>query len=108
MKRIGIVMVAILCSGMLAACAPHYKEKASAVNQPVNCTTAEADLRVLEGEKVHVGEQIAAGVGTIMPIGLVAGFVTKTAGTKWEITTGEYNKKIIAKIAEIKRECGVD
>ena len=102
------MIVAILFSGMMTSCASHYKEKASTVKQPVNCATAKADLRVLQNEKTHVGEQIAAGVSAILPIGLVAGIVTRTEKTKWEITTGEYNKMIDAKISEIKQECNVN
>jgi hypothetical protein len=45
------------------------------------------------------------GVTTIIPIGLVAGAVTGTAGTKYRIATGEYNKMLDAKIAEIKSLC---
>ena len=39
------------------------------------------------------------------PIGLVAGVVSGTEGDKLKVATGEYNKQIEAKIAEIKRIC---
>ena len=73
--------------------------------QPINCATAEGDIRVLENEKAHVTEQIAMGISAIVPIGLVVGILTRTEGQKIKIATGEYNNKIDQKIAEIKREC---
>lgn len=35
------------------------------------------------------------------------GILTGTYGEKVEVATGEYNDKIDAKIAEIKRTCGI-
>ncbi len=72
-----------------------------------NCSTAEADIRVLKSEKTHVSQQLAAGVSALMPIGLVAGVAAGTEGTKAKVATGDYNKMIDKKIAEIKQECGV-
>ena len=107
MKSLGIVISVCCLSFLMTACASQYKEMERTVKQPVNCATAEADLRVLKNEKTHVAEQIAAGVSAIMPIGLVAGMVTGTENTKLEISTGEYNQMIDDKIAEIRYECGV-
>jgi hypothetical protein len=74
----------------------------------VNCATAEADLRVLQSEKTHTSQQIADGVTAIVPIGLVIGVVTGTEGGKVKVATGEYNKMLDAKIAEIKQKCGLE
>ena len=75
--------------------------------KPVNCATAEADIRVLQSEKTHASQQIAAGVTAIVPVSLVVGVATGTEGTKAKVATGEYNKMLDDKIAEIKRECGL-
>lgn len=93
----------------MMSCSEAKKAKAveRELKQPINCATAEGDLRALQHEKTHVTQQIAAGVTAIVPIGLVVGVVTGTEGTKFEMATGEYNKKIDAKIAEIKQTCGV-
>ncbi len=98
-----IVGVAIL----MVACSPISKEAKQEMSQPVNCTTAEGDIRVLEGEKAHVGKQVANGVTAIAPAGLVLGLVTGTEGEKLQVASGEYDKKIDAKIAEIKSTCGL-
>ena len=101
--------VALLaCALLLGACAYQMKkEEQSAKALPVNCATAEADVRVLRSEKAHVGQQIAMGVTAIVPIGLVAGLLTGTEGTKLQVATGEYNKVLDQKIQEIQTQCGV-
>ncbi len=90
---------------MMAACSPISKEAKQQLAKPVNCATAEGDLRVLETEKTHVGNQVFQGVSAIAPIGLVTGILTGTEGDKIKVATGEYNTQIEAKIAEIKRTC---
>lgn len=73
----------------------------------VNCATARADIAHLEHEKKSNVERVAKGVMSIMPIGLVLNTVRGTEKGNLEIATGEYNDKIDARIAEIKRSCGV-
>ena len=72
-----------------------------------NCATAEGDIRLLMHEKAHVTDEIALGVSAITPAGAVIGLVEKTEGTKFKVATGEYNKMIDKRIAEIKAQCGV-
>ena len=92
---------------LVAGCAAQYKEKEAALKAPINCATAEGDIRVLQGEKTHVGQQAAMGVSAITPAGLVLGILTGTETTKLRVATGEYNKMIDQRIAEIKATCGV-
>jgi hypothetical protein len=102
------------CAGLAAlllvtGCASGFKKDEKAIDQEtVNCATADGDIRVLKGEKAHVAEQIALGVTAIYPAGLVIGLLTGTEGTKLRVATGEYNKKIDAKIAEIQTTCGLE
>jgi hypothetical protein len=98
------VVLALLVSG----CAMDMKkEEKAAEAMPVNCATADGDIRLLRSEKAHVAEQIAMGVTAIYPAGLVVGLLTGTEGTKLQVATGEYNKKLDAKIAQIQSECGI-
>lgn len=76
-------------------------------SEQVNCVTADGDIRVLQSEKSHVAEQIALGVTAIYPAGAIVGLLTGTEGTKFKVATGEYNKMIDQKIAEIKSTCGL-
>ena len=98
-----IVGVAIL----MVACSPQSKEAKQEMAKPVNCATAEGDIRMLESEKAHVGKEMLAGVSSFSPAGFVLGIATGTEGEKLEVAGGEYNKKIDAKIAEIKSTCGL-
>jgi hypothetical protein len=91
---------------VLSGCAiQEKKEAASAQAMPINCTTAPGDLRVLNSEKASTAARVGNGVSMIAPIGLVAGLVTGTEKTKYEVTTGEYNKALDTKIAQIKAAC---
>lgn len=91
----------------IAGCAMQAKQTEQSLKQPVNCDTSEGDIRALESEKKNAAEQAAAGVGSIVPAGLVSGILTGTAGTKKRIATGEYNAAIEKRIAEIKATCGL-
>ena len=81
------------------------KEAASAQAMPVNCATAEGDLRVLNSEKASTASRIGNGISMVAPIGLVEGLVTGTEKTKYQVSTGEYNKALDTKIAQIKAAC---
>ena len=68
---------------------------------------SEGDIRALEHEKAHVAERMAEGVTAIVPMSLAVGVAAGTEGTKYEVATGEYNKMIDKRIAEIKSQCGL-
>lgn len=77
------------------------------LSAPVNCSTAEGDIRVLESEKSHNGKQVAKGVTSIIPIGLVINVVQGDEDESMKIATGHYNRLLDDKIAKIKEKCGV-
>ncbi len=91
---------------VLSGCAVEEKKEAAAAQaMPINCATAPGDLRVLNSEKASTASKIGNGISMVAPIGLVAGLVTGTEKTKYEVTTGEYNKALDAKIAQIQTAC---
>ncbi|MGD8371373.1 MAG: hypothetical protein PVI19_07505, partial [Syntrophobacterales bacterium] len=92
----------------LTGCAMKQKEVEKEMQQPINCATAEGDIRLLQHEKAHVAQQIAEGVTAISPAGLVLGVVTGTEKTKAKVAIGGYNDMIDKRIAEIKEKCGID
>ncbi len=64
---------------LAAGCAsPITKQDQASLAQPINCSTAEGDLRVLQSEKA-----------------------------RFEVGTGKYNQMIDDKMAKIKGECGL-
>ena len=98
-----VAFSAILLSGCLDK---KYEQGERHMKQPINCATAEGDIRVLQHEKAHVAEQVAEGVMALAPAGIVIGILTGTEGTKAKVAVGEYNKAIDKRIADIKRTCG--
>ena len=99
---IGLLVLQCGCSG------GKYKKVEQSLDVPINCATAEGDIRMLQHEKAHCLDRFAAGVSSISPAGAVVGLVTKTEGASLNVTTGKYNKMIDKRIAEIKAHCGID
>ena len=93
----------------VAACSGPISQVAEdELAQPVNCATAAEDIRILEQEKASAAEMVKSGVTGLAPVGAVLGIITFTEDEKLSVASGVYNKKIEEKIAEIKRECGIE
>jgi hypothetical protein len=97
----------VLSTVLVAACAPITKQEKQELAKPIDCRTAEGDLRVLQSEKANVAQQIANGVTAIVPAGAVIGIISGTETDKFTVASGDYNKMIDQKIAEIKQKCGI-
>jgi hypothetical protein len=112
MKNISLICVSALAL-LIAGCSSikeekeTYKEGEANIKKPVNCSTAEGDIRALESEKAYAGEMIGAGVLAVVPISLIEGVVARTEGKRIKIATGDYNKKLKEKIAQIKETCNI-
>jgi hypothetical protein len=106
MIKITALSTGVCVLALVVGCARQYEKKEAHIQQqPVNCPTAESDIRVLQNEKTNVAQQVGMGVTLVAPIGLVTGLVMGTTGTKYRVTTGDYNKMIDAKIDEIQTAC---
>jgi len=103
-KFIPIIGITIL----VAACSSSISRQAKEdLARPINCDTAEEDIRTLESEKASVAKRSLQGITAVAPAGAVIGILTLTEKEKLEVASGVYNQKIDEKIAEIKRECKV-
>jgi hypothetical protein len=101
--RAGLCAVGMV---VVSGCAiQEKKDLAAAEAMPINCKVAPGDLRVLNSEKASTAARVGNGISMIAPIGLVAGLVTGTEETKYQVTTDEYNKALDTKIAQIKAAC---
>ena len=78
------------------------------MSKAVNCSTAEADIRSLQAEKAPTSPEIEAGVTSIVPVGAVAHMFEGNEGDTLKVGTGDYNKALDKKIAEIKKTCGIN
>jgi hypothetical protein len=103
--RILVAAFAVVVAGCQSQ--PNVQQVDQQVAAPVNCATAEGDLRALQAEKVSTGKMIADGVTAITPIGLVAGAAQGTEKGKLQIASGQYNEMIDQKIVQIKTACGI-
>ena len=109
MKKIGIMVLVLCLVFSVAGYASDEKETVEEmIAHPINCATAEGDIRALEHEKAHVGKQIASGVMSIVPASMVIGIVTGTEKKRLSVATGDYNKMIDKRIADIKAQCGIE
>lgn len=103
--------VAVLClalaTGLSAGCTGKTAVGERELKAPVNCATGERDIKILQNEKDSVAERVAIGATSVTPAGAALGILTMTEDDKLEVAVGEYNEQLDAKIAEIKRECGL-
>ena len=107
MKKMTLFSVVALVI-LVAGCSDKYKKTEQQMKQPINCATAEGDIRLLMHEKAHVTDQIAQGISAFSPAGLVVGLASGTEDTKMNVASGDYNKMIDKRIAEIKAHCGIE
>ena len=97
-----------LCLALvLAGCTSMSQEAKTIKKQPVNCATAERDIKILENEKASVSSQAVSGVVSVMPSGMAMGILTGTTRDRASVATGSYNRRLDEKIAEIKQTCGL-
>jgi hypothetical protein len=102
------LLVMVCVAVLLGACASKQaREVKQAETMPVNCRTAEGDMRMLRSEKANVAERIAEGAASIIPIGFLVGVATQTEGERINMSIGYYNELLDKKIAEIQQTCGV-
>ena len=103
------IIAALLGMLLVGGCAMSQKKVEHTLENPapVNCATAEGDVRVLQGEKAHVAERVAEGVTALTPAGAALGILTWTEPTKLRVATGKYNEMIDKRITQIQEECGI-
>jgi len=101
-----IVLFALVAGCAAKAPAPEKQVKAS-LAQTIDCSTAQADIKTLTSEKARTAQEIEDGVSSIVPIGAVAHIFGRSEKESIEIGTGEYNRKLDEKIAEIKKQCNI-
>ena len=102
----GLIAFVLLAGCAAQAPAPEKQVQANLV-KAVDCSTAQADIKTLMSEKARTSQEIEDGAGSIIPVGAVAHLFGGSEKESLEIGTGEYNKKLDAKIAEIKQQCHI-
>ena len=108
MKVITVVTIFSLLLVGCSAQAPAPEQQVQAnLAKSVDCSTASADIKTLTSEKARTSQEIEDGASSIIPVGAVAHMFGGSEKESMEIGTGEYNKKLDAKIADIKQQCNI-
>ncbi|MEE4143553.1 MAG: hypothetical protein V2I26_02055 [Halieaceae bacterium] len=108
MKALTATGIFIILLAGCSAQAPAPEEVVQAnLAKPIDCSTATADIATLTSEKARTSQEIEDGASSIIPIGAVAHMLGGSEKDTLEIGTGQYNKKLDAKIAEIRQHCNL-
>jgi PBP1b-binding outer membrane lipoprotein LpoB len=102
-----IIFLLALVAGCSAQAPAPEKQVQASLAQPTDCSTAQADIKTLTGEKARTTQEIENGVSSIIPVGAVAHLLGGSETESLKIGTGEYNRKLDAKIAEIRKQCNI-
>jgi hypothetical protein len=105
MKKLFIISITVLVLGNCSS--PDTKQAEQDMAKPINCATAEGDIRALKAEKAHTSQQIEAGVTSIVPIGAVVHLLKGTEGETFKVATGDYNDALDKRITEIEQQCNI-
>ena len=99
----------VLALGLVFAlgCRAISKEAKMELAKPVNCDTAQEDIRILKAEHASVAEQFADGVTAVVPAGAVLSILTLQEKDKIEVAVGDYNHRLKRKIHEIETVCNI-
>ena len=102
-----LVFLLALLSGCSSQAPAPEKQVQANLAKPVDCSTAAADIKTLTSEKARTSQEIENGASSIIPVGAVAHMFGGSEKESLEIGTGEYNKKLDAKISDIKTQCNI-
>ena len=103
--RLTVIACGIAAVFLGAGCGQKYKKVEDSFAQPINCSTARADIQWLQSNKVDKATEAVEGAKFAMPTTIIVGAITGTGGAQYEVGTGEYNRKIDERIADIKETC---
>ena len=104
MRSVHFVLI-VVAAGFLTSCASITKEQKALLAKPIGCSSWEADIAALEAEKVSAAKQTAAGARSVLPAAAAVGILSGDYKNRARVATGQYNRDIEAKIAEIRRQC---
>ena len=103
------VACVLAVAALVGGCVAKETRTLQSLDQPINCATAEGDIRVLQSEKAYGTSQVLQGFMALSPTSMIMGSLgSASEGTKVQVGTGDYNDKIAERIATIKARCGLE
>ena len=106
--RLALIGCGLVIAASAAGCASKYAKVEDSFAQPIDCSTAPSDIGALEADRASKATQAAEGMKFALPTTIIMGTIMGTAGAEYEVGTGEYNRKIDERIANIKSTCKLD
>jgi anti-sigma factor RsiW len=103
-----LLMAAVIPAVLAAGCESLRSDTATEVSAMVpDCSRADRQIAELEALRADRGERIAATAQTFVPQAAAVNILRGTFPDRVTVMTGEHNAVIDAKIAEIRRTCGL-
>ncbi len=106
-RKVKVYLGVFLASVALVALSIPATADETLKRHPINCATAEGDLRAIAAEKKHAEDKQLESVAAITPAGALLGLVTGTENKRLKMLSGDYIKQLDARSDEIKAKCGV-
>lgn len=103
--RVGAVACALAIVALVTGCGQKYQKVEDSYSKPINCSTAQADIQWLQSNKVDKTTEAVEGAKFALPTTILMGAITGTGGAQYEVGTGEFNRKIDERIADIREQC---
>jgi hypothetical protein len=108
-----LITVAI-CAALSLGCAGMNADARLSLQQPADCATAQADIQTLEASRGNGWWRAGQGLQGIVPVTAVLSLLRDAYGKPyrsidldhWRVAFGSYNKKIDARVTELKN-CGM-
>jgi len=89
-----VAVIAFAVAGCSSQAPAPQKQVQANLAKPVDCSTAAADIKILNSEKARTSQEIEDGAGSIIPIGAVAHMFGGSEKESFEIGTGEYTRRM--------------
>jgi hypothetical protein len=99
-------LMSVFSASMVIGLAQAADAQTDPMKNPMNCATAEGDIRALSSEKKHAQQQQLEDITAMTPAGALLGLIKCNEKTKLEMLSGDYEKEIDARIAETQAKCG--
>ena len=91
---------------LAAACTTVHDKNEALLEKPIDCSTADEDIAALTSAIPGRRARIRATLGTLTPVGVATGVVTRDYRDRARMATGKLEKDLNNKIADIYEQCG--
>ena len=91
---------------LAAACTTVHDRNEVLLDKPIDCSSADEDIAALAAAIPGRRARVRAALGTLTPVGVATGVVTRDYRDRARMATGRLEKDLNNKIADIYEQCG--